>query len=151
MKYPRPRRTSYWCLAQTSSEKLPSVKNGNKCRDPQSDIMQRVTDIRTDSPECGVSISSLHSRFRKPHGRERKKWYKSQEDGGNKENKTLYINLTKSHMNSHKLRQYGQGLSTSSGYLICLSVFLWDSWVCEQIGLLLYGGHLFVSKFPDLK
>ena len=44
------------CLAQPSSEKLPPAAGGNKYRDPQSDMMQRVKDLGTLSPKWDIPI-----------------------------------------------------------------------------------------------
>ena len=52
---------SYQDLAQPSSEKLPPAADGNKYRDPQPDIMQRVRDLGTLRPKRNVTISFLAS------------------------------------------------------------------------------------------
>ena len=41
---------SYQCLAQSSPEKLPPAADGNKYRDPRSDIMQRMRHLKGISP-----------------------------------------------------------------------------------------------------
>jgi hypothetical protein len=79
---------SHWSLISTfliqpSPEKLPSVADGNKYRDPQSDIIhrhreretqrqtqrQRDRDLGTHSSKWDVSIKSLPSELREPQGR----------------------------------------------------------------------------------
>ena len=47
------------CLSQPSAQKLPPVADGNKYRDPHSDITQR--DSGTYSSECDVSIKLFPS------------------------------------------------------------------------------------------
>jgi hypothetical protein len=47
------------CLAQSSSEKLPSAADGNNYRDPQPDNVQRVRDLGTLSLKQDVFITSF--------------------------------------------------------------------------------------------
>ena len=48
----------YWCLILPSSQKLPPAASGNKFRDAQSDIIQKVRDIGPLGPKLDVSIKS---------------------------------------------------------------------------------------------
>jgi hypothetical protein len=54
-------------------------------------------------------------------------------DGGQQENETL-INMIKAHMNSQRLRERANKVFCT--YIIASSlVFLWDSQVCQRVGL----------------
>lgn len=55
-----------------SSEKPPHAANGNKYRDPQPDILQRVREL-VISPKWYVFIKSLPSELRDPKEKEEKK------------------------------------------------------------------------------
>lgn len=47
------------CPAQPSPENLPTSANGNKHRDPQSDIMRRARDVGILSTELDILVQSL--------------------------------------------------------------------------------------------
>ena len=51
-------------LALNSSKRLLPAADGNKHRDSESDIMQRVRDLGALSPKLNVSIKSIPSKFR---------------------------------------------------------------------------------------
>lgn len=50
------------CLVQPSSEKLPPVEDGNKHKDPQPDIMQRVESLEHEAlnglPQTNPSLEN---------------------------------------------------------------------------------------------
>ena len=54
------------CLIQSSSEKLAPAEDGNRCRDPQPGITQRMRYLGTFCPKWDVSIKSLLSELRAP-------------------------------------------------------------------------------------
>jgi len=56
-------KTAFAYLAE--NDKDPPAVNGNKCRDPQPDNMQKVRDLWILSPKCYVSIKSLKKHHRK--------------------------------------------------------------------------------------
>ena len=70
-----------------SSEKPPPSAYGNKYRDLQPDIVQRVRDLGTLSPKCFHQILLL--RTRGTLWKRRRKECKVREDGGHQGNKTL--------------------------------------------------------------
>lgn len=49
-----------------------TTAEGNKCRDPEPNIMQRVRDLE-HSPKWDVSVRYLPSKLSKPHRREDRK------------------------------------------------------------------------------
>ena len=86
---------SYQCLAQSSPEKLPPAADGNKYRDPRSDIMQRMRHLGTLSPKRNFSIKSLPSGLREPHGKGGR-WNRGDKgDRGHRESKALYNHCAK--------------------------------------------------------
>jgi hypothetical protein len=47
------------CLGRPLSENLPLAPGGNKYRDPEIPIIERVTDLETFSPKWKVSIKFI--------------------------------------------------------------------------------------------
>ena len=74
------------CLAQPSSERLPPIADGSKCRDAQPDSVQRARDLGTLSLKWDVPIKPLQKRkeSQEPEGKEAVRRYKAfctQQDG----------------------------------------------------------------------
>jgi hypothetical protein len=74
------------CLAQPSSEMFPPAADGRKYRDPQTDIIQKVRDLGTQSSKWDVSIKSFSSGLREPHRRGGKKSVRAKGNGGYQDN-----------------------------------------------------------------
>ena len=72
---------------QPSSKKPLPAARGNKYRDPQPDIMQRMGDLGAHSLKRNVSIKSLPSGLWELPWKRRQKEYKNPRDGEQQENK----------------------------------------------------------------
>lgn len=57
------------CLAQQAPRKLPSISDGNKCKDPSPVIIQRIRELGILSLKWDISKQSLPLGLRKPWGR----------------------------------------------------------------------------------
>lgn len=75
-------------LGQTSTEKLCSVTDRNKYKDPKPDIIQRVKNLRTFSP-YKVSPSNTSCKVREPSKGGNRKHVRSKEYGSHQEKKAL--------------------------------------------------------------
>lgn len=73
------------CLTQLSEKLLPT-DHGNKYRDPQLDMMQRVGGLETVSSKYNFCIKSLSSRLKEFCRIRDRKSARARGDGGHKEN-----------------------------------------------------------------
>ena len=100
------------CLLQPSSKRLSPVANGNKYRDPQPDITH--WDPCSHSSKWNVSIKSLSSEFREPHGRGGKKNVRLRVHWEHQEIKAAWINW------SQRSKQQEQSLHWSVPGFLCI-------------------------------
>jgi hypothetical protein len=63
------------------NQKLASASNGNKYRDPQPNIMQRMRDFGTLSPKGDAGIKSLHLGVGEPCRKGGRKHIRARSDG----------------------------------------------------------------------
>jgi hypothetical protein len=91
----------YQCLVQLSSEKFLPATNGNKYRDAQPDITQRVRGLRTLSLEMGYLHQILPLRAQETLRKKSQRECKSQRTSKTKQNKN-------NNKNTSALNQYEQ-------------------------------------------
>lgn len=97
------------------------------------DIMQRLRDLGTPRPKWDVSIKSLPSALREPHGWGGRKSVRTRGDRGQRENKVVKTQCTQ------RLKQHTQGLSQ----------VLSTSIMASSSGLLRFYG-LVLGSFPSV-
>ena len=115
-------------------------------RDPQPGSEK----IRTHSSKWSVSIKSLPSELREAWRRGSRKSVRAWGYGRHQGNKLNMGKLIWTHKDRGNTHRACMGLHQLLGTCIIVSslVFLWNSWVCEQVGVWFL--CLFLGSFPSV-